>query len=260
MWGCTVFSIRTLSRSQAAAYHLALSATIALLVLAAMLLLWYPPSLFTTTGGNELILLLVCVDITLGPLITLIIFNATKRELPFDLAVIATLQTAALCYGIIAMHEGRPAFIVYANQHLIIVPASEIDSEELRFGSQDEFRHLSETGPLLVATQSPDNIEEQNSIAFLEISGFGIQHLPKYYVPYDRKRSEIIAASKSFTDLALTQTDRQQLDKFLRSYSLDARNALRVLPIQTRRGLFTAIIHSDTGSLIKVLPISPALR
>jgi hypothetical protein len=42
---------------------------------------------FEAAGGDRLIFILAAVDVTLGPLITLIIFKAGKKGLKFDLAV-----------------------------------------------------------------------------------------------------------------------------------------------------------------------------
>lgn len=54
------------------------------------------------SGGRELFLLLVAVDVVMGPLITLMIFNTGKprRELQLDLIVVGVLQLAALAYGL----------------------------------------------------------------------------------------------------------------------------------------------------------------
>jgi hypothetical protein len=75
-----------MSRWKASSIHLALSATIAVSVLALMLLLWYAPPFFSALGGYHLLLILLGVDVSLGPLITLIIFNPKKdrKALTFD--------------------------------------------------------------------------------------------------------------------------------------------------------------------------------
>ena len=99
--GLTVrrMTLTALNRWQASALHLALSAAIAVLVVTLMLLVWYPQQYFTAMGGDTLILILIGVDVVVGPLITLIIFDPKKKGLRFDLAVIAALQLAALAYG-----------------------------------------------------------------------------------------------------------------------------------------------------------------
>ena len=85
-----------------------LSFAVATAVLAFMLSLWYPGPLFEAAGGDRLVFILVAVDVTLGPLITLVIFKAGKKGLKFDLAVIASLQLAALVYGMHTVYVARP--------------------------------------------------------------------------------------------------------------------------------------------------------
>ena len=83
-----------------------------------MLLWWYSPPFFMFDGGWQVLRLIVLVDVVLGPLFTLIVFDRAKRALRRDLAVIALVQAAALAYGAWIMHAYRPAFIVYAEHAL----------------------------------------------------------------------------------------------------------------------------------------------
>ena len=52
------------------------------------------------SGGRELFLILMAVDVILGPLMTLTIFNRAKPwpELRRDLAIVVLIQLAALVY------------------------------------------------------------------------------------------------------------------------------------------------------------------
>ncbi len=62
------------ARARAAGIHLALSATVAAAVFLAIYFFWYPDVLFESAGGRTLFLLIASVDVTIGPLITFIIF------------------------------------------------------------------------------------------------------------------------------------------------------------------------------------------
>jgi len=86
-------TLASLNRWKAAAIHLGLSVLIAATVVTVMLLVWYTPPYFDTMGGTGLLKILVGVDVTLGPLLTLIIFDPRKKGLRFDLSVIAALPT-----------------------------------------------------------------------------------------------------------------------------------------------------------------------
>ena len=100
-------------------------------------------------GGATLILLLIGVDVVIGPLITLIIFDPKKKSLRFDLAVIAVLQLGALLYGCSVMFNARPVYNVFVVDRFEVVAANAID-EESREKAAPEFRSLPLTGPKVV--------------------------------------------------------------------------------------------------------------
>src|SRR5919201_4579714 len=97
-----------MSRWKAASIHFTLSVAIATILLGLMLALWYPPPYFALMGGLMLVVLIAGCDVTLGPLITLIIFKTGKKGLKLDLAMIGCVQAAALVYGLYMMFEARP--------------------------------------------------------------------------------------------------------------------------------------------------------
>ncbi|HPG95297.1 MAG TPA: hypothetical protein PLR28_12145, partial [Dokdonella sp.] len=103
-----------MSRWKAAAIHLSISITVGLLTLALLFLVWFPQPYFEAAGGEHLIIVLLCVDLVLGPLLTLILFKSGKKGMLFDLWMIGILQSAALVYGLYVIAEARPVFIVAA--------------------------------------------------------------------------------------------------------------------------------------------------
>ena len=254
-----MISIKQISRFRAAAIHLALSAAIAVATVTVMLTLWYPTPLFGAMGGMELLILIVGVDVAIGPLITLIIFDTRKKELVFDLAVVAALQLIALSYGVYAMHSGRPVFTVFNGQILAVIPAADLDPKDLALGRSEEFRSLSLTGPRLVATEEPTDPEERSNIAFGSLGGFGIQHLPKHYVPYADKRTAVLAAAHPLDELDLGDEDKERLRRYLSRSGRKAAD-LRCLPVSTKRVLLTGVFDAGSGDLLDILDIRPTLR
>lgn len=81
--------------------HLIISVAIAAIAAVAILGLWYPYPFREISGGRALIFLLTVVDVVLGPLVTLAIFNKAKSwpVLKKDLTLGDALQLAALVYG-----------------------------------------------------------------------------------------------------------------------------------------------------------------
>ena len=108
-----VSSIDWPSRLKPAFIHLAASAALAPLVAAVVFGLWFPGVYRQFSGGTELFILVVGVDLALGPLITLVIFDRRKplAELRRDVAIVIVLQLAALVYGLHMVSISRPVVL-----------------------------------------------------------------------------------------------------------------------------------------------------
>jgi hypothetical protein len=74
-----------LNRYQAFAIHIAISLVLFFILLVCITQFWYSGILFNTGNGWKAIALIVGIDLILGPLLTLIIFNPKKSSLKFDL-------------------------------------------------------------------------------------------------------------------------------------------------------------------------------
>ena len=80
-------------RARAALVHFALSLVVAAAGALLVFVVWYPTPFREISGGRELFLLVVSVDVVLGPVITLAIFDRRKPwvELRRDLVVVVAL-------------------------------------------------------------------------------------------------------------------------------------------------------------------------
>lgn len=112
-------TLQNMSRYQAFALHMVISLVIFAVLLICITQYWYPGILFDTGNGWKAIALIVGIDLILGPLLTLIIFNPKKSSLKFDLWVIALVQIAALMYGSWTIHSSRPLAIAYINTSFV---------------------------------------------------------------------------------------------------------------------------------------------
>lgn len=251
--------LTSLNRWKAAGIHLCLSALIATTVVVFMLLLWYPPPYFNLMGGQGLLMILVGVDVTLGPLLTLIIFNPQKKSLKFDLSVIAALQIAALAYGMWVMFEARPVYAAFAMDRFEIVSAKDLDQVDLDAGAP-EYRELSLTGPRVVGIRYPDkdkNVEEWNKLVFLGASGKDAPELPKYYVPYADIAAAVLRRAKPLASLiAAKPGSKAAIDAFVAG-SGRALNDFVYVPLSGRDTAMTAVLDARDASIVKFLPIEP---
>lgn len=119
------------NRYQAFAVHMAISLVIFFILLVCITQYWYPGILFDTGNGWKAIGMIVGIDLVLGPLLTLIVFNHNKSSLKLDLAIIALVQTAALAYGSWTIHQTRPVAIAFVNKSFITLYADSILGQAL---------------------------------------------------------------------------------------------------------------------------------
>jgi hypothetical protein len=112
--------------------HLASSALVLALVLSGLYLGWYQWPGWYVTDFVHVTKILVGVDLTLGPLFTLLIANPKKprRELARDIGVIVTVQLVALVYGVGTLWSGRPLYYAYSTKELEMVAASQVPAGE----------------------------------------------------------------------------------------------------------------------------------
>ena len=146
-----------MNRYRASGTHFAISATVAAIVFALIALVWYPGTLLSGAGGLELFVLVASVDVTLGPLLTLIVFVPGKKGLAFDLAVIGMLQVTALVYGVHVLFEARPAYIVFVKDRFEVVRANEIEDADLA-KARSPFNERPVTGPRIAGARLPNSL------------------------------------------------------------------------------------------------------
>lgn len=120
------------NRYQAFAVHMAISLVIFFILLVCITQYWYPGILFDTGNGWKAIGMIVGIDLVLGPLLTLIVFNHNKSSLKLDLAIIALVQTAALAYGAWTIHQTRPVALAFINTSFMTISANSKLGQDLK--------------------------------------------------------------------------------------------------------------------------------
>jgi hypothetical protein len=239
-----------MNRFKASGIHFLISVIIVSILLTVMFALWYPNSYFSLMGGGKLISLIAGVDVFLGPLLTLIVFNPLKKSLKFDLACIAMLQIIAMSYGMYVMFEARPVFTVFNKDHFHVVSVVDIHPEELVKGKKDKWRTLSLTGPVLAAIRTPDKNDKVET-AFAMVEAGHAYRYPRLYDDYEAHKSEVIKAASPLKDLAVDDK-KSAINDFL----LDQNRPISdfgYLPIKSEVSEASAIIDVTTGNLIKII-------
>jgi hypothetical protein len=251
-----MIALRTINRWQAAGIHLGLSVAIAAAVLAALLLVWYPQPYFRLAGGAGLMLILIGVDVVLGPLLTLVVFNPAKKSLPVDLAVIGALQIAALVYGISVIAQARPAYVVYAGDRFNVIGANAIHPESLA-QAKPPFDALPLDGPRIVGAKMPADPAEREKVMFLLTSGFDLPALPRYYVPFAEVVGDLKAKAQPLGVLEQRRPGaKAEIDKAVRR-SGAPRERLAWVPVLGRLEAGVAIVDVSRGEVVAVVPVDP---
>lgn len=248
-------NLQSLTRWKAFCLHLAISAFVAAMVVTLVVLLWYPTPYFDAMGGATLLRLLIGVDVVLGPLITLIIFDPAKPRLKYDLATIAVLQLAALAYGSYIMFDARPVYNVFVGDRFNTVAANAIDADSLGRAAAD-YRELPLSGPRVVGARMPTNPGEVAELVLGLNKGADLPDLPHLYMPYSEAAPSVARASRPLVRLAQQSKENSAaIDRFVGEHGR-ARN-LGYVPVKARNADFAAVVDRKTGEIVGYLAINP---
>lgn len=244
-----------MSRWQAAGIHVGITVVVAILVGTLLFGIWYPPPYFGAGGADHLMLVLVSVDLTIGPLLTLIVFKSGKWGMKFDLCVIALLQVAALGYGLSVMAKSRPIFLVGNIDRFVLVPSNAIQDADLAKGRAEAYRTRSWTGARLVGATIADEAARQKLIS-AALAGLDIENFPQYYVPYGDVTKELLPHAKPLDSLRSRPGAARMIDDWL---ARSGRSPASVvwLPVVSRNYDLSMLIDSKTGEPLKAITIDP---
>lgn len=241
-------------RLKAAGVHLLLSATVAACAAALVFGLWYPGPYRLLSGGRDLFFLVVSVDVVLGPLLTLVIFNLNKGwpHLRKDLAVIGLVQLAGLGYGLHTVYIARPVAMVFEMDRFRVITAADVLKAELP-QALPEYRQLPLTGPWLISIRDAQKGEERNQALFLAVlKGVDTSQRPIFWQPYATAQAQAVQKSRPIDDLRKHYAKRQaEIDNKLGELHLKPGDA-RFLPV-IARGDWVAVMDTQ-GQVLGYLP------
>jgi hypothetical protein len=243
-------------RLRASAIHFCISIAIALLAALLVFFIWYPPPYREISGGRELFLILVSVDVILGPLITLTIFNRAKpwRVLRRDLAFVGLIQLAALAYGMWTVFVARPVHLVFEFDRFRVVHAIDVP-EELLDQTPAGVEAMPMFGPTLLAVRLFKNEKENMEATLAALGGVHLAARPDLWQAYADARPRILEVAKPAAELSRRfPANAEQIDKAIASTGRPA-DSLLSLPLVGRHSTWTALIDSSTTEVVGFLPL-----
>lgn len=245
-------------RLKASGIHLGISLTLAVLAALLVFFVWYPYPYREISGGRELFWLVVTVDVVMGPLMTLAVFNPgkTRRQLGQDLAVIGLLQLAALAYGLWTVAVARPVHLAYEIDRFRVVHAIDIPTELLP-KAPTELQSLPLTGPTLLSVRDFKNAAESFDATMAAVAGAALGARPDLWQSYAAAKSQIQGYAKPLSNLkARFPTRVAEIDNALKSAASTRPEAgISYVPLAGRNVFWTVLIDASTTEVIAFVPI-----
>jgi hypothetical protein len=243
-------------RARASSLHFLISLAIATAAFLVIYFVWFPGVLFEGAGGLALLTLIFGVDVTLGPLLTFVVFVPGKKSLVFDLAVIATLQLGALTYGVKTMFDIRPVYIVFVQDRFELARANDISAEELARVRGTPLERLPLDGPRLMGARLPTDPDEQFSISQAALAGGpDLYGYPRYYRPYPEVRDAVLKASAPMAELRRLNPPAAVDAALARIGRPEAE--LRFVPMRSGNTDLTALVEAKSGDFVGLTALRP---
>jgi hypothetical protein len=246
----------TLNRYKAFGVHLIGSTCAALLSAGLVFLVWYPGLLASATGVTTIFLIVLGVDVVIGPLITLIVFNPAKKELRRDLAIVLVLQLAALAYGLHTVWVARPAYQIFNAGRFDLVLANEIDDQQREKAALAEFKTLPWFGPKTIGAKAPEDSKARKELLFSSLTGGGdLPQMPQYYLPYAQLKDDVVKRQQPLDKLLLTNSSKKnEVEALKQRY---ASRKVGFLPFKGKVKDLTVIVDADTAEVLELAELEP---
>jgi hypothetical protein len=247
------------SRLLAAGVHFGISLAIAAFAAALVFWIWYPYPYREISGGRELFMIVVAVDVVMGPLLTLAVFNVKKasKVLRRDLTVIGLFQLAALAYGLWTVAVVRPVHLVFEIDRFRVVHAIEIPRNELGQAPAG-LGTLPLTGPTLLSVREFKDAKESSDATFAALAGLPLGARPGFWQRYDQAKLQVLARARPLDELKTRFPARvAEIDDSLKSASRGSAKAgsIGYIPMVGRKTFWTVLVDTHTAEVLAFVPI-----
>lgn len=233
------------TKIRAGAIHLGITFCVVLLAAILVFGLWYPYPYSEISGGKTLFMLVSVVDLTIGPLITFIVYSTRKplREMRMDFAIIGILQSIALAYGLWTVFVARPVYLVYEYDRMHVIHAVDIEPESLS-KAPSSLQKLPITGPKLIALRTFTDPSEQFDATMNALAGIPLSTRTDLWQPYANQTESVLKNAKSATELSERFPDRTALISDAITDTGRPAVQLKYLPMVDRENVWTILIDA----------------
>ncbi len=244
-------------RVKASGIHLTISLALATLAALLVFYVWYRYPYREISGGRELFVLVVMVDVIMGPLMTLAVFNLSKprKQLRRDLAVIGLLQLAALAYGLWTVAVARPVHLVFEIDRFRVVHAVDIEPVLLQRAAPT-LQQLPLTGPTLLSVREFKDSKESFDATMAALQGLVLGARPDMWQSYAKAKPQIIATAKPLAELKTRfPASAGDIDAALKS--APPNTPVGYIPLVSRSTFWTVLINTNTAEVLGFVPLDP---
>jgi len=239
---------------KASFFHLCLSAIIIIILTSLIIYFWFPWNYLGITNFKSIMLLILCIDVILGPLITLFIYKPNKKSLRFDLSMIASIQVLALAYGLNALYETHPLYITYNHGAFNLVQANEVNPSKAKY---KEFNLSKLSSPKLAFAKMPTDPKEQTDIIIgVDLLGEpDIDKRTEYYEPYEKHLDTILKSSLNETKIFKNENLTASSKAFLKKHG--NKESFAYLPLKGVAGDAIIVLDKESSKVIATIKSNP---
>lgn len=243
-------------RCKAAGVHFLCS--LAVLSAAAFVLFfeWFPYPYWSLAGGQRLIEIIFMVDLVLGPLLTLLLFDIrkTKPALALDMTLIIMLQIGAMSYGLHSAFAARPVYLVYEVDRFVVVTAADVNPNDL-VKAETDFQQLPRRGIKKIGVREPQSPEERLASFELALAGKDVSLRPDYWKHFDEaSKQQLRQRMRNLAELnARGEREKNMVRDFLKGRQ-ERIEAFSYVPIVFRGQVWSVVLFESTLEIAGYLP------
>ena len=236
--------------------HLTVSLVVAALGAFLVFGLWYPAPWRQLLGVAGIFGLVVVVDVVCGPLLTLVLASPRKsrRERWVDLSLVASLQLAALAYGLWSVHGARPVILAFEVDRFVVITANEVQTEQLQ-AAPTGLQGLPWAGVHRVAVRKATSSQEFLESVDASLQGVSTAMRPGWWRPFEEARPEIARRAKPLAELLARRADQTTLLEAAAADTGLPNEELRYLPLTSSKQLDWVALLNPSGDIVGHAPV-----
>lgn len=229
--------------------HLTVSIFIALLIIILIFYIWYPDPLSKALGVQHLFLILIMIDVIVGPILSLTVYNEKKKSLKMDLAIIIIIQISAFLYGFYTIFLGKPAWIAFNRTGFEVVTV--IDLLEVK-DSKENINTIPWGMPKWVAISGFNDVNQQNKDQDSELMGNPVVYQSSRYVNIGLAVNSIRNNSRTLDKLNAFN-DEAKIQEILKNYP----EVSGWLPLIAHQLDMVVLVNKEKGEVVKIVDLRP---